>query len=245
MKLSELCEPVLQYVCRLNRSARRGVDLEPNAVRADIEQLFRDAEREAASDPFLSDQYSKVELALVYFVDFMIKESKLSFASDWRELAHERDKLAGDEEFFDLLEETLADTSEAGTERLEVFYTCMGLGFTGFYQTQPDQLKKKMMEVAARLRRRMETESSARIVPEAYEHVDTSDLIQPPSRGLLGLIVVLGVVAMGVVIGNGVVYAMNAGALKSSLSTIVDPDSAGSGGSSSRSDDDDEDDEDA
>ncbi|MEM7754212.1 MAG: DotU family type IV/VI secretion system protein [Planctomycetota bacterium] len=223
MKLSELCEPVLQYVCRLNRSARRGVDLESNTIRADIEQLFRDADREAASDPFLSDQWSKVELALVYFVDFMIKESKLSFASEWRELAHERDKLAGDEEFFDLLEESLGDTSEAGSERLEVFYTCMGLGFTGFYATQPDQLKKKMMEVAARLRRRMETEASARIVPEAYEHVDTSDLIQPPSRGLLGLVVVLAMVAMGVIVGNGVLYGVKAGDLDESLSTITDP----------------------
>lgn len=227
MKLSELCEPILQYVCRLNRSARRGVDLEPNAVRADIDQLFADAEREASTDPHLADQFAKVELALVYFVDFMIKESKLHFANEWRELAHERDKLAGDEEFFDLLEETLKDTSEAGTDRLEVFYACMGLGFTGFYATQPDQLKKKMMEVAARLRRRMETESSARIVPEAYESVDTSDLIEPPARGLMMWAIVVAVVGVGVVIGNGVLYVSAAGDLRGSLSTIEDVGTSG------------------
>jgi len=229
MKLSELCEPILQYVCRLNRSARRGVDLEPNAVRADLEGLFADADREASGDPLLGEQWRKVELPLIYFVDFMIKESRLSFANEWREMAHERDKLAGDEEFFDLLEETLADTSEAGTDRLEVFYACMGLGFTGFYATQPDQLKKKMMEVAARLRRRMETEASARIVPEAYEHVDTSDLIQPPARGLIGIAIALVVVGFVVLIGNGVLYGAASGDLRESLNSIEASGSESSG----------------
>jgi len=240
MKLMDLCEPVLQYVCRLNRSAKRGVDLEPNAVRADIEQLLADAERESNSDPHLSDQWSKVELPLIYFVDFMIKESSLSFAGDWRELAHERDKLAGDEEFFDLLEDTLKDTSEAGTDRLEVFYTCMGPGFTGFYATQPDQLKKKMMEVAARLRRRMDTEAAARIVPEAYDNVDTSDLIQPPARGLLGLAVALVVVAFVVIIGNGVLYATTSGDLRESLSAIAGGDPGPAPSSDAGDGDDDE-----
>jgi cytochrome bd-type quinol oxidase subunit 1 len=42
-------------------------------------------------------------------------------------------QLAGDEKFFDLLEETLNDSSEDASERLAVYYTCLGLGFMGMY----------------------------------------------------------------------------------------------------------------
>ncbi len=220
MKLAEVCEPVFQYVCRLNRSARRGVDLEPAAVRADIEAILSEAKGKANSDPLLAENFSKIELPLIYFIDFMIKESQLHFARDWRELAHERDKLAGDEEFFDLLDETLKDQSESATDRLEVYYTCLGLGFMGMYVGQKEYLKKKTMEVAARLRKRMETEQSARIVPEAYEHVDTSDLIQPASRGLLGLVIALVVIGLVVLIGNAVMYGSASGDLSGALGDI-------------------------
>jgi type VI secretion system protein ImpK len=230
MKLAELCEPIFQYMCRLNRSARRGLDLDANVVRADVEQILGDAKQKANADPLLSDNFARVELPLIYFIDFMVKESKLSFAREWRELAHERDKLAGDEEFFDLLDETLADTSESATDRLEVFYTCLGLGFAGFYSGQTEPLRKKTMEVASRLRRRMETEQSARLVPEAYEHVDTSDLIQPPARGLIGVAVAVLASLVVVLIVNAVLYGTSSGKLRAALETITEQAEVADGG---------------
>lgn len=221
MRLHDVCEPLFQYVCRLNRSARKGVGLEPNLVRSDIQALFSEMRSRATQEPGLADQLSRVELALIYFVDFMIKESRLSFAGQWRELAHDQGKMAGDEEFFDLLDETLKDPSEAATERLVVYYSCLGLGFTGFYTGQPEYLRKKMMEIQARIRGVVDSDAAGRVCPEAYEHVDTRPLNMPPLRNLTGMVVVLLAVMVAVLVTNWVLYAQAVGELDDALTDII------------------------
>lgn len=220
LRLHELCEPLFQYVCRLNRSARKNVGLEPNLVRTDLQALFSEMRARAAQEPGLADQFAKVELPLIYFVDFMIKESNLSFAHQWRELAHDLGKMAGDEEFFDLLDETLRDPSEAATERLAVFYTCLGLGFTGFYTGQPEYLCKKMMEIQARIRGFVDVDTTGRICPDAYEHVDTRPLNLPPVRNLAWLVVVLAAALLGMLVTNVMLYKKSVGSMESALKSI-------------------------
>lgn len=211
MKLLEVCEELFQYACRLNRSARKGAPLEPAMVRSDIKTVLSRVRSKAGGDPLLAQQYDKVERPLVYFIDFMIEESVLPFASEWKSGRLQNEYYSvndGDEHFFDLLDETLRDNSREATERLSVFYTCLGLGFTGFYAGQPEYLRRKMMEMNARLRDVMETEAGARIVPEAYEHTDTSDLIQPPTRSLVSLVIVMLVVLVSL-IGTSVYLYMD------------------------------------
>lgn len=215
MTLLELCEPFFQYVCRLNRSARKGVRFEPAAVRTDLKSLLAETRQRASGTPGLADQFDKIELVLIYFADFMIKESRLDFARRWEELAHERNELAGDEAFFDVLDETLADTSERATERLAVFYTCLGLGFSGFYTGQPEYLRKKMMEISARIRTMMDKDDGSKICPEAYEHTDTSDLIEPPGRSLLGI----GIALVGLIL---VLIAINVFMYQSASKELLD-----------------------
>lgn len=197
MKLLEVCEELFQYACRLNRSARKGTPLEPTMVRSDIKTILSRVRSKAGADPMLAQQFDKIERPLIYFVDFMIEESELPFAGEWKSSRLQNEYFSvndGDEHFFDLLDETLRDTSREATERLSVFYTCVGLGFTGFYAGQPEYLRRKMMEMNARLRDIMETEAGAKIVPEAYSYTDTSDLVQPPTRSLVSLVIAMVVV---------------------------------------------------
>ena len=131
----ELCEPLFNKVCLLNRLGRKGApQVSYDRLRAEIESLFKDVGARAETDPALRSQWAKLELPVSFFVDSMIAESRLSVAAQWhqRRLAYERKELAGDEKFFDLLDETLADPGEEATERLKVFYTCLGLGFCGW-----------------------------------------------------------------------------------------------------------------
>jgi type IV/VI secretion system ImpK/VasF family protein len=209
MKLLELCEDVFQYVCRLNRSARKGAPLEPTMVRSDIKALLSKTRSKTAGDPLLAQQYEAVERPLVYFIDFMIEESSLPFAGEWKSNRLQKELYSvndGDEHFFDLLDETLRDTSRQATERLSVYYTCVGLGFTGFYAGQPEYLRRKMMEMQARLREQVDMDTGKRVVPEAYEHVDTSDLIQPPARSLIGLAVAVVAVIVSILAASVVMY---------------------------------------
>src|SRR5687767_5192650 len=173
MTLIELCEPLFQYICRLNRMARSGAHADHTVVREEIKAILEDIMQKSMSDMRLAAQVKKMELPLVFFVDSMIAESKLKFAGQWHSnrLAFARNELAGDEKLFDLLEDTMQDSSEDASERLAVYYTCMGLGFCGMYVGQQDYLRGKMMAIAPRIRHLIDADQSARICAEAYEKV--------------------------------------------------------------------------
>jgi type VI protein secretion system component VasF len=207
MTLLETTEPLFQYICRLNRMARkssvvptgettfvskagalpRGVSLDYAVVRNEVKAILEDMQQKAAKDFRLASQVQKMELPLLFFVDAIISESSLPFAAQWNQnrLAYERNELAGDEKFFDLLDQDAKDPSEEASERLAVFYTCIGLGFSGIYFRQPELLRKTMFTIAPRIKRWLEADEAAKICPEAYEGVDTRDLTEPPSRKVL------------------------------------------------------------
>lgn len=221
MTLLELCEPLFQYVCRLNRSARMGRALEMDQVRNDIKKMFGDMKTNASTTAELTSQYEKIELPLVFFVDFMIKESELNFASEWFELGRERRELAGDEKFFDLLDEDLADPSDAATQRLVIFYTCIGLGFTGVYTGQPESIQRLMSKISARISGMMDADEKSYVCPEAYENVDSRDFVEPPGAKLVGI----GIVLIGLIIVWSIAYfflfrSASKGVAKS-LTTII------------------------
>ena len=229
MTLVEACDPLMQYICRLNRSARKGVGPEMPMARGEIKALLADLKARCGAQRGLAGQFDQIEIILLYFVDFMIRASRLEWARKWQDLAHERNRLAGDEDFFDQLDETLTDPSEAASERLAVFYVCMGLGFTGWYTDQTDYLRKKMTEVSSRLRGLMDADVSARICPESYEHVNTSDLVQPPGTRLVGLAIGLIGLAGTLFAANVVMYLSRRGAMEHTLATLTSAEQ-GSGG---------------
>ena len=221
MTLLELCEPVFQYMCRLNRSARKGGNYELSQVQSEIKGFLAEARSKAVGEN-LADQFEKIELPVMFFCDFMIKESALSWAREWKELAFERHEMAGDEKFFDLLEETLKDKSPGANERLTVFYTCIGLGFSGWYTGQPEYLRRKMKEIAARLQAGGHFADAQRICADAYEKVDTRDLIEPPGTQLVGI----GIALVGLIIvlffAYGFLYRDSAKKLNDALKKVED-----------------------
>jgi type VI secretion system protein ImpK len=222
MTLLELCDPLFQYICRFNRSARKGGHHDLHQVRAEVKAMLGDMANKAKSQPGLLGQFEKVELVLMFFVDFMVKSSPLHNAQEWQELAFDRKELAGDEKFFDMLEETLADRSEPASERLSIYYTCMGLGFTGWYTGQPEYLRKKMLECSTRIRGLIDTDQSARICPESYEHVDTSNLVQPPSASVVGIGIALVGLVFVLFVANAYLYRSSSSELTKALDGIIE-----------------------
>lgn len=224
MTLLELCEPLFLYICRLNRSARKGgAGLEYDRVRAEIEGIFKEIAARADAEPGLVSQYEKVEEVLVFFVDSMLSESTLPFAEEWHRnrLAYERNELAGDEKFWDLLDETLQERSSEATERLSIFYTCIGLGFTGFNAGQPELLRKKMLQCSARLQHMMDKDEESRITADAYEHTDTRDLVEPPGAKLLGIAIALVGLIIVLFVANIYLFRVTSEDLVKALNTII------------------------
>lgn len=248
MTLLELTEPLFQYVCRLNRLARKsgkvsstdtplfskGAPTSPShlgtmdyaVARSEVKALLDEMRQKANADLRLATQYQKVELPLVFFVDSMISESNLGFAAQWNQnrLAYDRNELAGDEKFFDLLDETLKDSGDDASERLAVFYTCLGLGFTGIYFRQPELLRKTMLTIAPRIRHLAEMDQTAKICPEAYDGVDTRNLVEPPSSKMVLIGIVFLCFTLAVVVSYFWMYRASSKTLQSSLNQILSQD---------------------
>ena len=218
--LLDLCEPLFQYICRLNRSARKGGNYELSQVQSEIKGLLAEG-RSKSIGANLAQQWEAIELPLIFFADFMIKESPLPWAREWKELAFDRHEMAGDEKFFDLLEETLKDRSPNANDRLAVFYCCMGLGFTGWYTGQPEYLRRKMKEIAARLQAAGQFTEAQKICPDAYEKVDTRDLIEPPGTKLVGIAIALIGLMIVLFFTYGFGYYDSSSTLKSELTKII------------------------
>lgn len=192
-------------------------------LRADIVEILENIETEAARDPRLCELYERVKMPLLFFIDSFIVNSGINCADEWDEnrLAYEHGMLSGDEDFFDLLEEMEADPSEEASECLAIFYTCIGLGFTGFYEENTEFLKKKMDQVAPRIRKYIESDPNARISPECYEHTDRSDLVEPPSSKLLGIIIAFAGLFIIVFLSILVLFDQAAGDLNRAVNTVV------------------------
>jgi len=228
MTLPDLCDPLFQYVCRVNRMGRKNAPLVYNAVRADLKAIFEDMRTTAARTPGLLAKFQQVELALIFFVDSIIADGNLSISGDWNKdrLAYERNELAGDEKFFDLLDATLAEKTPEANERLVVYYTCIGLGFTGWYASQPEFLRKKMIEIAPRLRERMETDATARLCAAAYENVNTSNLPLPVGSRVIGLALVFGGLLVVTLIANFYLFKLSSHDLSVAIKDVAAHDPA-------------------
>ena len=206
MSLLEIYEELFQYVCRLNRAAKTDAHPDFARVRAEVRTMLDEITRNAATNVQLLNQVKRLELPVIFFVDNLICTSRLKFAVQWAEnrLAKEKNELAGDERFFDFLDQDLADTSEDAAERLAVYYVCLGLGFMGMYQAQPEQIRTCVERIFPRIRQWIDVDPRAKITEDAYRNTDTRALTEPPSRKIIFvaiLFVFLSLTVLSVVYG--------------------------------------------
>jgi type VI secretion system protein ImpK len=234
MRLVDVCEPILLYLSSLRRAARRAGDLQASTVRSAIKGIFVRMRAAAAADVEIETQYDNIELPLVFFVDLLISESGVDFARDWEPLGYDRNELAGDQKFFDMLTETLADESDEASERLVVYHACLGLGFAGkqgdgagmgetyislLSEGEGDLLRLRR-KVYARVRKTMDDGAAEHMCPEAYQHVDRSNLVEATGRKLGAMAVALVGLICLLVIANFVLFRWTSTAVSTALSKI-------------------------
>jgi type IV/VI secretion system ImpK/VasF family protein len=187
MTLLDIYEELFEYVCRLNRSSKAQTQPDYERVRSDVLDLLEKLVRKPGSDALLLNQVHHLELPIIFFIDNLICTSGLSLASQWAEnrLAVKlKNELAGDERFFEFLDADLADPSEESRSRLTIYYTCLGLGFTGMYVNQRDKLNAYMNQIYSRIKPFMNSDPSSRLTGQAYNHTNTTLLTEPPSKWL-------------------------------------------------------------
>jgi type VI protein secretion system component VasF len=228
MTLLELCDPLFQYVCQLNRSARNGAVTNREQVRIHLEQILGNMHADAEKiGPTTAGQLEQIRLPLLFFIDYIIRTGDLKMPQPWEDLAAQEGIFDGDEQFFDVhLDKTLRDRSEAASERLAVLYTCMGLGFAGVHVGNAQVLRTKMLECANRLRGLIDADPRSELCPEALKTVDRSRLTEPPlPKLLLGGVALVGFVILLFAL-NVYGYTRATSELKGAFQAIIDLGSA-------------------
>lgn len=224
MNLLEAYEDLFQYICRLNRAAKTDAHPDFARVRSEVKTMLDDISRSASADVRVSNQIKRLELPLIFFVDNLICTSRLKFAAQWAEnrLAMERNELAGDERFFDFLDQDLTDTSEEAAERLAIYYVCLGLGFLGMYQAQPEQIRQYMEKIFPRIRQWMDNDTRVKISEEAYRSTDTRMLTEPPSRKIILVVILFLFFSLSAMLVYYVLYYKASADLTSAVDRIQD-----------------------
>ncbi len=150
MMLTDITEPLFQYVSMIRRLGENSAEYSYEKARRDISRILSDIEHKVSQDRILSLQYHMIKLPLVFFTDSMISESKISFADQWDSdrMAYEYSEMTGDHKFFKILDEIFEDRVQTQKECLYIFYTCIGLGFKGIYKNNPKKLQQIMWKLA-------------------------------------------------------------------------------------------------
>lgn len=185
MRALMLYEPLLQYLCQVNRLARSGAPLSYGDVRGKVEKLLGEVVQRAGEDLGLQDHVRNLHTPMKYFVDEVIAQNnRLSFARVWHNsrLGYVKDGLAGDEAFFmNHLDKELQQTpSRALAERLLVYYVCLGLGFQGYYFNEPNRIRDYMRRMFPAVRPWLVESNVDLLVPQAYQCTDRRDFVRPP-----------------------------------------------------------------
>ena len=119
-RLVELCSPVFRQIVAGGRDGSSGKLIDPITARLALAALLDRMRLDSRQQPQLGQQFLQVELPLLFFIDFMMHDV-VETTGAWQEMAFERNELAGDEKFFDLLEQTLGNPSDTATERVNVY----------------------------------------------------------------------------------------------------------------------------
>ncbi len=187
MTLPQACQPGFALVMGLLTGSEFG---EPGQLRARIGDMFAEMERRTRLAGVSSEDILSARFALTAFIDEAINRSdwrgKTSWAQNPLSLEYFNTNNAGVEFFTNL--DALRQRPDAKTDLLEVYYTCLALGFEGKYAlTDPRQLQN-LIETTAR-----ELERIRGRVPGLSPHWEPPEETLKRMRNELPLWVVAGV----------------------------------------------------
>ena len=183
--LTEFCEPFFLEVGQLIRSSQYGGERDANSVRNRLKNrldlLDEDASKASAT---LAGDYHRIEPVLAFFADDVIMTSSLPFSSQWAGpillASHNRVKVVdGKQRFFLELDATLREPESQAAQRLAIFQTCLGLGFTGIHTKNPDKLSSYSAQILQKLDAHVYNHNAGTpICSTAYE-VDKQEIFKP------------------------------------------------------------------
>ena len=191
--LFRVCSRLFLFLSSFRQKVRRGVRMEPDAVAADLEEIFDEQARAVRSDPRLDALYEKARYPLVVVADEILLHSGWDHSAEWEQHIFEekyfKTNIGGDQ-FFSIAKDLRPDDVELAA----IVFTGLALGFRGKYRERPE----KAVEVKNRVYRLLAeylADVGEKITPDAY-HVT-----EAPARKLSPAVTL----ARVAIIGAGIV----------------------------------------
>jgi len=149
MTLPHACQPGFALIMGLVTGSEFG---EPSQLRARISDMFAAMERQTRLSGISSEDILSARFALTAFVDEVINRSdwrgKTAWAQNPLSLEFFNTNNAGVEFFTNF--EALRQRPDAKTDLLEIYYTCVALGFEGKYAISDPRQLQTLIETTAR-----------------------------------------------------------------------------------------------
>jgi len=147
--------------------------------------------------------YKKMELPLIFFIDYMIATSSLPIAEEWdkNRLACSKAIMTGDKKFFDIFEEVYSKHDPEYDECLNVFYLFLVLGFRGYYENNPEKIENIMYRIANRVPEIQLKQASHVLCKRNYERICSDSFVYKvflPARMVLWPLLALFLIAFGI-----------------------------------------------
>jgi type VI secretion system protein ImpK len=144
--LPDLCADLFSFCLHLQRTKDPG---DPEALRLKIDEMFRSLEGRARQAEVPEPHVAQAKYAIVAFLDEMILTSDWAAVKEvWSgrplQLEYFNDFAAG-ELFFEKLTTLRGVEDQKKLDVLEVYYTCLALGFKGMHGDLQGMEKLKMM----------------------------------------------------------------------------------------------------
>jgi type IV/VI secretion system ImpK/VasF family protein len=172
MSLIDICEPIFLDLSAINSSAGDGSgNLAFVPVRLRIQNTLA-AIQHSAQNLGEGENFSKIHLPLLCFVDWMLSQYTIPLSAQWAKqpLAPASGDTSKGQIFFDALKQAIDDPSPAAEDRVEVLYTCLAFGYEGIYAGDAAGLSNVITDAGNRIRSRLQTDES--ICPDAYAYTD-------------------------------------------------------------------------
>lgn len=185
MTLTEHCEPIFQFVCRLKRIAQNEkafhTTLSIATVRKDVDRLFRKFEYAIINDEEFEGDPDQIKTLLHQFTDVMISEAQLNISPQWEAdfiFPEEARSHNAETLFFQAVEQWLEDTSLDANEHLLFFHTCLGLGFAE--QSARTTYKNLVSRLDERVDKIVAFNPNSQLSKSAYDFVNQDNYVERP-----------------------------------------------------------------
>lgn len=205
MKLSLLFEPVLSYIAFIRNDIEATAKTEFSEVMREILNLIANIEKKVKILGIEAiDLYERMELPLIFFIDYMITTSNLSIAEEWdknRLACGGKSIMTGDKKFFDIFEEIYSKNDPQYDECLDVFYLFLALGFRGYYENSPEKIENIMYRISNRVPKVHLKQASHILCEKNYERTCSDNLVYKaflPFRMIIWPLLALFLIAFGI-----------------------------------------------